>query len=292
MVSSQPTNPPAIAPSRLGRYCRVVRCFPVSHWRRSPYLASSDRPDEAPSASTIDQRLLQRFSSAMDPAHDRADGHIGDLGDLLVRESFDIGQQDGHPERVGQRLDGRLDVGVGEPLEGLVLGAPAQPGGLLAGQVAVEVQVLDVLHVGDLGTPLLRPVGVDVRVGEDPVEPGLQVGAQLEAGEGPVGLQVGLLHQVLGVRRVAGHPEGGRVERGHVLHREIGEHRLIGHACTLHSRERHVRHGSRVAGARAGHDGKRERPHAPQHRRAVAQRQSPAGDPQQPREQGGPGRPP
>jgi hypothetical protein len=118
----------------------------------------------------------------VDPAHDRSDGHVGDLGDLLVGEALDVGQEHGHPERAsGSASMAAFTSVVGEPVQRLVLGAPTEPGepDRPTGQ-AVEVEVLDVLDVGDLGTALLRPVGVDVGVGEDPVEPGLQVGAQLE----------------------------------------------------------------------------------------------------------------
>jgi len=38
-------------------------------------------------------------------------------------------------------------------------------------------------------------------VGEDPVEPGLEVGPQLEGARTPVRLQIGLLHEVLGIGR-------------------------------------------------------------------------------------------
>ena len=56
---------------------------------------------------------------------------------------------------------------------------PAEP--------AVEVEVLDLVELGLVGPALLGPVGVDEGVGEDPVEPGLEVGALLEAAEAPVG---------------------------------------------------------------------------------------------------------
>ena len=96
-------------------------------------------------------------------------------------------------------------------------------------EAAVQVQVLDVFDVGDLGPPLGRPVRVDVGVGQDPVQPRPKVGALGEAAEAPVGTQIGLLDQVLGVGRVAGHPERGAVQRRHVLHGELGEPGLVGH---------------------------------------------------------------
>ena len=45
----------------------------------------------------------------------------------------------------------------------------------------------------------------------------------LEAVEGPVGLQERLLDEVLGVGRIAGHAQGGGVQRRHVLHGELCE---------------------------------------------------------------------
>ena len=59
---------------------------------------------------------------------------------------------------------------------------------------------------------LLLPVGVDEGVREDPVEPGLEVGARLELVERGVGLREGLLHQVLGICGVAGHAHRRGVE--------------------------------------------------------------------------------
>ena len=171
------------ARGRLARPPTLPVCpaLPVSHSFALPTSAPSAAADQAASHSHIVQRLLERPSSPVDPAHDRADRHVGDLGDLLVGESLDVGQQHGHPERLGQRLDGRLHVLVGEAVERLVLGARARSAPPDAGQALVEVEVLDVLDVGDLGTALGRPVGVDVGVGEDPVEPGPQVGALREA---------------------------------------------------------------------------------------------------------------
>jgi hypothetical protein len=60
-------------------------------------------------------------------------------------------------------------------LEGLVLGAASQARGPVAREAPVEIEVLDVLDVGDLRPPLLRPVRVDVGVGQDPVEPRLEI---------------------------------------------------------------------------------------------------------------------
>src|SRR5207247_2129676 len=47
--------------------------------------------DQAAFATEVPQPLLELLSSAVEPAHDRADGHIHDLGDLLVGEALDVG---------------------------------------------------------------------------------------------------------------------------------------------------------------------------------------------------------
>src|SRR5579871_5226053 len=58
---------------------------------------------------------------------------------------------------------------------------------------------------------------------------GPQVRALGETAEAPVRAQVGLLHQILCIGGVPGHPERGAIQRRHVLHRELGEPGLVGH---------------------------------------------------------------
>ena len=159
----------------------------------------------------------------MQPTHDRADGHIHDLGDLLVGETFDVGEQHGHPELLGQGLERLLHHLVGDALEHLGLGGAPGLDRLEPAEAAEQEEVLAVVEVDLVGPALLRPVRVDEGVGEDLVEPGLEVGALLEPAEAAVGAQVRLLHEVLGVGRVARHAQRGRVQRGHVRHREFGE---------------------------------------------------------------------
>ena len=127
----------------------------------------------------------------------------------------------------------------------------------------VQVEVLDVLHVGLLGPSLGGAVAVDERVGEDLVEPRPEVGAVLVAVEGAVRLQERLLHEVLGVGGVPGHAQGGGVQRLHVRHGELGESTPVGHG--LH-------HSQWVWRRRArGRAGPRVRPSGPV-RRGVRRR--------------------
>ena len=104
-------------------------------------------------------------------------------------------------------------------VEHLGLGGARRVGGFEAAEPAEDVEVLDVVEVDLVGPALLGPVLVDERVGEDLVEPRLEVRALAEAPEAAVRAQVRLLHEVLGVGRVARHAQRGRVERRHVRHR-------------------------------------------------------------------------
>ena len=98
-----------------------------------------------------------------------------------------------------------------DPLEEMVVGSadnacfePTEP--------AEEEQVFTFVEIGFVGAPLLGPVGVDERVGEDPVQPRLQVRALLERVEAAEPAQIRLLHEVFRVGLVAGHPHRGRIE--------------------------------------------------------------------------------
>ena len=58
----------------------------------------------------LEQRLLQRLSSAMQTTHHRTDRNLEDVGDLLVGETFDIGEEHGDAELLGQGFEGALHV--------------------------------------------------------------------------------------------------------------------------------------------------------------------------------------
>src|SRR5439155_5346245 len=161
-----------------------VRASVVSSPSRKAYSSLSDSAQSGFSSSTgrgllrgqatlcgeLVQRLLQRLSSAMQPAHHRTDGDVEDLGDLLVRKAFHVGEQHGQPEVLRERLDRTLHLGLGEQVHELVFGAATLASLLEAPDALVEVEVLDVVEVGLLGAALLRSVPVDERVGEDPVQ--------------------------------------------------------------------------------------------------------------------------
>src|SRR6266699_2707644 len=75
-----------------------------------------------------------------------------------------------------------------------------------------ELPVLNLLGTRPLRLTLPLAVGVDERVRQDPEQPRLEVRAGLELMEGRIRLGEGLLHQVLGVGRIAGHPHTRRIQ--------------------------------------------------------------------------------
>ena len=82
----------------------------------------------------------------MQPTHDRADGDVHDLGDLLVREAFDVGEEHGHPELLRQRLERFLHHLVGDLVEHLRLGGAPGLRGLEASDPVEEEGVLGVVE--------------------------------------------------------------------------------------------------------------------------------------------------
>src|SRR5207344_1766098 len=87
------------------------------------------------------------------------------------------------------------------------------------GRRARKLPVLDLLRPALLRLALPLAVGVDEGICQDPVQPGLEIRALLELVKRSVGLRVSLLDQVLGVRGVAGHPQGSGIELVEVLER-------------------------------------------------------------------------
>ncbi|MPM65599.1 hypothetical protein SDC9_112496 [bioreactor metagenome] len=177
----------------------------------------------------VRQQVAQLLAAAVDPAHHGADRGAHDLGDLLVGEPLDIGEVDRHPTLRAQLRQRVADIAVGDLLQRLGLGG-LQPGRVMVGGTG-DLPVLDVLAAADLWAALLAPIGVDVAVGQDPVEPGLDVGARPELVERGERLRVRVLDDVLGVGGVAGHPQRGPVQLvqvGHGLALEPGRPLLRG----------------------------------------------------------------
>ena len=92
----------------------------------------------------------------MEPRHHGTDGSTHDVRDLLVREALDVREVDRDAELLGDPLEGVLDVGVGQAVEGLRLGG-AQPGRRVRLR-ARDLPVLDIVGLGLLGALALTRV--------------------------------------------------------------------------------------------------------------------------------------
>ena len=161
--------------------------------------------------------LLEEPASPEQATHHRADRDVEDVGDLLVGEVLQVGEDHRQPEVDGHRVDGPQHV-VGEQ--------PVEEGALRVlgdvGRVPGDEPVLHrVALVLDDVALLRRPaVPVDEGVREDLVEPGLDVGPALELVEEAEGPEDRVLDQVLGVAGVLGQPQGGCVEAVEVRQRQ------------------------------------------------------------------------
>src|SRR5436190_7595154 len=101
--------------------------------------------EEPPITTELPQPLLELLSSSMEPAHDGPDRDLHDVGDLLVGEPLDVGEQDGHAELLGQRLERLLHDLVRHALEHLGLGRAAGVGGLEPAEAVEERELLGVV---------------------------------------------------------------------------------------------------------------------------------------------------
>ena len=80
-----------------------------------------------------------------------------------------------------------------------------------------------------MGAPRLFAVPVDVRIGEDPVQPGLEVGSDLEGVVPAERLEQGLLEHILGVGGITRHAQRSRIQLRRVLHDIVLECGRVGH---------------------------------------------------------------
>ena len=93
-----------------------------------------------------------------------------------------------------------------------------------------ELPIRDLVSRVFRGLTLLLAIAVDVGVRQDPVQPGLEIRSLAERPETGIGLDHGLLQQVLGIRRIARHPQRTAVQlvqqRNRVAFETRGEFRI------------------------------------------------------------------
>jgi len=104
----------------------------------------------------------------------------------------------------------RVEFGVGQPLQRFVFGRPHTARRTRAR--GREVTIGDDLYGQGCRLPHLLSVAVDEGVGEDPLQPRVEVAALPERGKIRIGLDEGVLHEVFCIRVLVGHPSGLTVE--------------------------------------------------------------------------------
>ena len=151
---------------------------------------------------------LQGFPSMA--RHHRSDRHVRDLRDLLVGEAFHICEEHRHPEVLGDRLERRLHVGVGDLLEHVFL---AERSTLLAPSLSNRNHSSTSSGPRRSSARAALPVDVDEGVREDPVQPCLQVRSSGTT-RSPDRRGASSPEQILGVGGVPRHPQRSSVEAG------------------------------------------------------------------------------
>ena len=167
------------------------------------------------SARRMSQPFVQHPPSARDPRHHRADRNVEHRGNLRVGEFLDVPQPDRLPERLRQRVERRLQIGV-----------ERRPRQQLLGRLVRARQIdrlLDGLAVDVHRVPAVVPPHVAERVVEDREQPRLQVGPALELLRRAERLQVRVLYQVLRIRRPARQPQRRPVQAVDVRQRLRGK---------------------------------------------------------------------
>ena len=180
--------------------------------------------------------VLQAGARPLERAVDRLDGRAQHVGHLARAEPEDVAQDQDGELAGGQDLQGGHEGqrdGLGRLVAGLRSGRHVHRA--LEERVGIGLEPHDLAEPGRRGrfhpgyVPLLgrapagRPARVQAPVGGDPVEPGADRGAPLEAGEALPGGQQRVLQGVLGVLQGAQHPVAVHLELAAVRLGQLAE---------------------------------------------------------------------
>ena len=160
------------------------------------------------------QTLLQEPASAVQARHDRADRATHDVGDLAVRELFDVGEHDRQAELFGELVERRDDFLFEDRPERARLRIAHRLHGRRADPaVGQRIGVGSVEHAA---LEPAAPVAVDERVRQNAEQPGAHVAARHEVLTRAERLQQRVLNEVLGFDRASRQPRAHRHERREV----------------------------------------------------------------------------
>lgn len=154
------------------------------------------------------ERRLQFAPGFVDAPCDRPGRRAEDGRRLVVGAPVDADEDEGRPQGLAQAVDaltkGAVELFALGVARGIGLGARA---GL--GEEPVEPRIL---HVDARALGSTRPEQVQREVHRDAVNPGVRLAPPVEAGEGLVRADEGLLGDVLGLRPIAQHMEREAVD--------------------------------------------------------------------------------
>ena len=208
------------APPDRRRRSRTPRPAPLGRARPRPPRHPRHRLIRGPSRRPrFCQPVVEQPASTRNPRHHRADRHVEHPRDVGVRKLLDVPQPDRLAEIIRELVERGLQIRIecrpGQQLLGrLVLAGPVDR---LFHRFAVHVH--RIAHV--------VPPHVPERVVEDREEPRFEVRAALELRGRTKGLQVGLLHEILGILRAPRQPERGAVQAVDVGERFGGENVFV-----------------------------------------------------------------
>ncbi len=157
----------------------------------------------------------------MQPAANRADGHLQDLGHLLVFLSFHVLQNQNGPMFRGEPIQGGLDAPfLLDPFQAASwvrrLGRIGRVKSVLASTAGVNAE-----------NQTLLALETDRRVNGNAVQPRKKQRVAFEAVQRQVSIQEGVLNDVVGVFRVAHQPENRVVSAVLIAANQLAEGRRI-----------------------------------------------------------------
>ena len=166
-------------------------------------------------ARILDELIAQKLSATVKARADGANRAIDELCDLFVGKSFDVAKNHDGAEILRQRFHGFREIVIEQiPIEACF--HIVRIGVFRANGV---VEILDVLVINFIWLFRLLTVNIDVGVLHDAEKPRFAVRAGFEFVPETIGFHVGLLEEIVGIVRVAGHAQREIKKRVDVRHR-------------------------------------------------------------------------
>src|SRR5262245_3120497 len=133
------------------------------------------------------------------------DRHLENLGDFLIRHAFHVAQHQGLTKRLRKLIDGAKHLVINDAVE-------ERPLRVFILDLCEDGKRLDRVQIDGLRMPDLPAVFINKGVPQDRKQPSLGIGSLLVLVPGAVGLEHGLLDEIVGVGGIAGEAQSHAVE--------------------------------------------------------------------------------